>query len=129
VASRFYNSYSIQSSLEFILAIEPIATKPISLSHSAFSMNDDDTSNDTNQLFSLLPSFNSTHRIIIHNQTLIPLTQIYSDKAIDYVKQWYEHNSIPDLNLLIKRGLLKIHKEKSIRMMISNVSLIYLIHT
>ena len=49
-------------------------------------MNDDDISNDTNQLFSLLPSFNSTYRIIVHNQTLIPLTQIYSDKAIDYVK-------------------------------------------
>jgi hypothetical protein len=85
-------------------------------------MNDDDISNDTNQLFSLLPSFNSTYRIIVHNQTLIPLTQIYSDKAIDYVKQWYEHHSIPNLNTLIKRGLLKIYKEKSIRMMISDVS-------
>jgi len=81
-------------------------------------MNNDD---DTNQLFSLLPSFNSIQKIIVHNQGLITLKQIYSDKAIDYVKQWYEHKSIPNLNLLIKRGLLKIYKEKSIRMTISNV--------
>jgi hypothetical protein len=100
------------------LAIEPIPRKTLSISHSAFSMNDD----DTNQLFSLLPSFNSIQRIIIHNQKLINLKQIYSDKAIDYVKQCYERHSVPNLNLLIKRGLLKIYKEKSIRMTINNVS-------
>ncbi|CAF2479483.1 unnamed protein product [Rotaria sp. Silwood2] len=101
-------------------AIEPIPAKTISVSHSAFSMNDNDISNDTNQLFSLLPSFNSTQRIIVHNQTLITLTQTYSDKALDCVKQWYERHSIPNLNVLIKRGLLKIYKEKSIRMTINN---------
>jgi hypothetical protein len=109
-----------------ILAIEPIPTKTLSVSHSAFSMNDDDLANDTNHLFSLLPSLNSNRRIIIHNQGLITLKQIYSDQAIDSVKQWYERHSIPNLNLLIKRGLLKIYKEKSIRMTISNVRLIYL---
>jgi hypothetical protein len=89
--------------------------------------NDDDISNDTNQLFSLLPSFNSTKKIIIHNQALISLKQIYSDKAIDYVQQWYQHHSVPNLNILIKRGLLKIYKDKSIRMTINNVSFIYLL--
>ncbi len=88
-------------------------------------MNDD----DTNQLFSLLPSFNSIQRIIIHNQKLINLKQIYSDKAIDYVKQCYERHSVPNLNLLIKRGLLKIYKEKSIRMTINNVSFIYFLYS
>ena len=87
-------------------------------------MNDDDISNDTNQLFSLLPSFNTTEKIIVHNQPLITLTQIYTDKAIDCVKQWYERHSVPNINILIKRGLLKIYKEKSIRMTITNVSMI-----
>jgi hypothetical protein len=86
-------------------------------------MNDDDISNETNQLFSFLPSLNPQQRILVHNHSLITLKQIYSDKTIDYVKQWYEHNSVPNLNILIKRGLLKIHKEKSIRMTISNVSI------
>ncbi len=89
-------------------------------------MNDDDISNDTNQLFSLMPSFNSNKRIIVHNHPLITLTQIYTDKTIDCVKQWYERNSVPNLNILIKRGLLKIYKEKSIRMTITNVSKVYL---
>lgn len=88
-------------------------------------MNNDD---DTNQLFSLLPSFNSKQKIIVHNQELITLKQIYSDQSIDYVKQWYEHHSIPNLNLLIKRGLLKIYKEKSIRMMINNVNFIFILN-
>ncbi|CAF1174964.1 unnamed protein product [Rotaria sp. Silwood1] len=101
-------------------AIEPIPAKTISVSHSAFSMNDEDTSNDTNPLFSLLPSFSSTQKIIVHNQALTTLTQIYSNKTLDYVKQWYERHSIPTLNVLIKRGLLKIYKEKSIRMTINN---------
>ncbi|UJR35977.1 hypothetical protein I4U23_028718 [Adineta vaga] len=103
-------------------AIEPIPSKTISTSHSAFSMidDDDDISNDTNQLFSLLPSFNSTEKIIVHNQSLINLTQIYTDKAKDYVTQWYKNHSIPNLTILIKRGLLKIHKERSIRMVITN---------
>lgn len=100
-----------------------MSTKQISLSHSAFSMTDDDVSNDTNQLFSLLPSITSNQKIIVHNQKLITLTQKYSDKVTDYVKQWYERHSVPNLNLLIKRGLLKINKEKSIRMTISNVNL------
>jgi hypothetical protein len=86
-------------------------------------MNDDDISNETNQLFSLLPSLISNQRILVHNHPLITLKQIYSDKTIDYVKQWYERHSVPNLNLLIKRGLLKIYKEKSIRMTISNVSM------
>ena len=85
-------------------------------------MNDDDVSNETNQLFSLLPSLNSRQTILVDNYPLITLKQIYSDKTIDYVKQLYEHHSVPNLNLLIKRGLLKIHKEKSIRMTINNVS-------
>jgi hypothetical protein len=89
-------------------------------------MNDDDISNDTNQLFSLMPSFNSNKRIIVHNHPLITLTQIYTDKTIDCVKQWYERHSVPNLNILIKRGLLKIYKEKSIRMTITNVSKVYL---
>lgn len=85
-------------------------------------MHDEEISNETNQLFSLLPSLDSNPRIIVHNQALITLKQIYSDKTTDYVKQWYERHSVPNLNVLIKRGLLKIHKEKSIRMTISNVS-------
>lgn len=85
-------------------------------------MHDDDASNETNQLFSLLPSFDSTEKLIVHNQTLINLKQIYSEKTIEHVKQWYERHSVPNLNVLIKRGLLKIYKEKSIRMTISNVS-------
>ncbi|CAF1571144.1 unnamed protein product, partial [Adineta steineri] len=101
-------------------AIEPMPMKTISESRSAFSMNDDDISNDTNQLFSLLPSINSTQKIIIHNQTLMPLTQIYTDKALDCVQQWYDNHSVPNLNCLIKRGLLKIYKEKSIRVIITN---------
>jgi hypothetical protein len=109
-------------SFKFILALEPIPSKPLSISHSAFSMNDDDVSNETNQLFSLLPSLNSRQTILVDNYPLITLKQIYSDKTIDYVKQLYEHHSVPNLNLLIKRGLLKIHKEKSIRMTINNVS-------
>jgi hypothetical protein len=110
-------------SSQFILAIEPIPNRSLSISHSAFSMNDDDISNETNQLFSLLPSLISNQRILVHNHPLITLKQIYSDKTIDYVKQWYERQSVPNLNLLIKRGLLKIYKEKSIRMTISNVSM------
>ncbi|CAF3676167.1 unnamed protein product [Rotaria socialis] len=101
-------------------AIEPVPIKKIPVSQSAFSMNDDDISNDTNQLFSLLTSFNSTQRIVVHNQLLTSLTQTYSDKAIDYVKQCYACRSVPNLNILIKRGLVKINKEKSIRIAISN---------
>ncbi|CAF2082584.1 unnamed protein product [Rotaria magnacalcarata] len=101
-------------------AIEPVAIKKIPVSQSAFSMNDDDISNDTNQLFSLLTSFNSIQRIVVHNQLLTSLTQTYSDKAIDYVKQCYTCRSVPNLNTLIKRGLVKINKEKSIRIVISN---------
>ncbi len=126
MASRFYFAQLNNHFHNLILAIEPIPTKTLSVSHSAFSMNDDDLANDTNHLFSLLPSLNSNRRIIIHNQGLITLKQIYSDQAIDSVQQWYERHSIPNLNLLIKRGLLKIYKEKSIRMTISNVRLIYL---
>ena len=105
-----------------MLAIEPVPIKKVPVSQSAFSMNDDnDISNDTNQLFSLLTSFNSTQRIVVHNQPLSSLTQTYSDKAIDYVKQCYASCSVPNLNVLIKRGLVKINKEKSIRIVISNV--------
>ena len=89
-------------------------------------MKDDDndnhyTSNDMNHLFSLVPSNNSTQRIIVHNQSLINLNQVHSIEAIDRVSQWYQHHSVPNLNTLIKCGLLKIYKEKSIRMTISNV--------
>lgn len=126
MASRFsiYKSKLFSNEiLCSITAIEPLPTKPITTSHSAFSMKDDDLSNDTNQLFSLLTSFVSTERIIVHNQPLVNLTQTYSDKVVDYVKQCYERHSIPSLTVLIKCGLLKIHKEKSIRMTINNVTL------
>ncbi|CAF1179224.1 unnamed protein product [Adineta ricciae] len=106
-------------------AIEPIPQKPIVVSHSAYSMIDDDVSNDTNQLFSLLPSLNSSEKIIVHNQSLITLTQIYTDKAMDCVTQWYKSRSVPHLAVLIKRGVLKIYKEKSIRMTTNNKREIY----
>lgn len=109
----------MNSNLFLLVAIEPNPTKTLPISHSAFSMHDDD---ETNKLFSLLPSFDSTEKLIVHNQTLINLKQIYSEKTIEHVKQWYERHSVPNLNVLIKRGLLKIYKEKSIRMTISNVS-------
>ena len=122
MASRFLcNRYLTFTPQLFISAIEPIPTKTISNSQSTFNINDNNTSNDTNQLFSLFPSFDSTERIIVHNQASITLTQIYSDKAISYVNQWYENNSVPNLNTLIKCNLLKIYKEKSIGMMINNV--------
>ena len=85
-------------------------------------MIDDDVSNGTNQLFSLLPSLNSSEKIIVHNQSLDTLTQIYTNKAMDCVTQWYKSRSVPHLAVLIKRGLLKIYKEKSIRMTTNNVS-------
>ena len=123
MAARFDLIYSrMNSDLFLLLAIEPNPTKTLPISHSAFSMHDDDASNESNQLFSLLPSFNSTEKLIVHNQTLINLKQIYSEKTIEHVKQWYERHSVPNLNILIKRGLLKIYKEKSIRMTISNVN-------
>lgn len=86
-------------------------------------MIDDDVSNETHQLFSLLPSINSHPRIIVHNQAMVDLKQIYSDQILDYVQQMYERHSVPHLNVLIKRNLLKIYKEKSIRMTMTNVSL------
>jgi len=85
-------------------------------------MIDDDISNETHQLFSLLPSIHSHQRIIVHNQTMINLKDIYSDQILDYVQQMYERHSIPNLSVLIKRNLLKIYKEKSIRKTMSNVS-------
>lgn len=104
------------------LAIEPRPAKTMPTSHSAFSMADDDSSNDTNQLFSLLPSFNSTEKIIVHNRPLAALSQIFTDKTADCVAQWYRSRSVPDLLTLIKRGLVKVHKERSIRMTTSSVS-------
>ena len=114
---------SSNNSHSSLLAIEPLPNQTLSISHSAFSMHDDDAAafNETNQLFSLLPSFDFTDKLVVHNQTMITLKQIYSEKTLDHVKQWYEHRSVPNLVVLIKRGLLKIYKEKSIRMTISNV--------
>lgn len=71
---------------------------------------------------------NSSQRFYVHNRPLITLNEIYSDKVIAHVKRWYERHSLPQLNLLIKRGLLKTFKDKSIRMSLGTVSLFQMIN-
>ena len=77
-----------------------------------FDDNDDEEENRSN----------SSQRFYVHNRPLITLNEIYSDKVVAHVKRWYERHSLPQLNLLIKRGLLKTFKEKSIRMSLGTVS-------
>ena len=84
---------------------------------------DDHLTTDTHPLFSLLPS---SPRLIVHNQALLTVTQISSARVLDYVQQWYERHSTPSLSLLVKRDLLKIYQEKSIRMSIGNVGCLLL---
>jgi hypothetical protein len=99
-----------------------MTTKTLSTSHSAISMMDNNhLAASAHHLMSLVPSCDSSQRILVYNQALTSLTQIYSNKALDHVQHWYEQHALPNLNLLIKRGLLKTFKDKSIRMSIGIV--------
>lgn len=112
--ARHFQCFSFRS------AIEPMVNvKPISTSQSAFSMFDGD---DERSMSSHQPPCSSSQRVVVHNRPLLTLTEISSDQALSHVRRWYERQSMPSLNLLIKRGLLKPLKEKSIRMSIGSVN-------
>lgn len=100
--------------MDFLLsAIEPQRTEATL----TMSMFDEDLSNFTSRRFN-----NLSQRILVENRPLSTLNENYSNKAIDHVNQWYEQESVPNLILLIKRGLIKVGKEKSIRIPSINVN-------